>query len=134
MFWWLRLSMKILVSVPKLLKKRNRLVIDLYNNQTCEADVVNEMLKDDNSPLISNGWTVIVFTLFLDLVVTYAQTILKYNFFGIKPSQNRNSSDICVFNLCLPYIKKRRQIPSLQENTKATIDSVFNYMQIDEES
>lgn len=78
--------MKILVSVPKLLKKRNRLVIDLYNNQTCEADVVNEMLKDDNCPLISNSWTVIVFTLFLDLVVTYAQTILKYNFFGIKPS------------------------------------------------
>ena len=74
-----------------------------------------------------------VFNFILYLVAANVQTILKYN-----SAQHKNQPryefirNLC-FQLYLPHIKKRKQISSLQKKAKDSINSVFNYIEVERE-
>lgn len=55
------------------------LIKELYNEQRCGVDIVNEMIKYHSSKPISKSWTLFVFSFILDLCAVNAHTILKFN-------------------------------------------------------
>lgn len=92
--------------------------IDFCNSQCCWLDIVKVMLKDYNFEPINNSWTFVTFTFTLGLAVDNAKTIMKYI-----SSQNKNQSrhkflKNLSFQLCLPHIKKSKEISSLQKTQK----------------
>ena len=117
----------------KAIKEKKHMVIKLYISQYYGVDVINKVLKDYSAQPISNSQAVVVFNFILYLVAANVQTILKYN-----SAQHKNQPryefirNLC-FQLYLPHIKKRKQISSLQKKAKDSINSVFNYIEVERE-
>ena len=87
-------------------RKKKPVVIDFYNSQRCDVDVVNEMLKDYTSQPVSNSWTIVVLTFILDLSAVNGSPIFKYNC-QTKFTNRRAYLKNLASQLCTPHLVGR---------------------------
>ena len=59
-------------------KKKPEAVL-FYNEQRCEVDIMNKMIRELSTQPKTDDWQICVFTFILDVACINARTILKYN-------------------------------------------------------
>ena len=100
-------GMKILIYGLNLTKNKP-ILLAFYNSQPCGVDLFNEMLKDYSSqPVVSNNWTMVVYTFILNKSVINAQTVLKYSSEPRKDMFRRQFFGNLRHQLCMPHKRKR---------------------------
>ena len=98
-------------------------VILYFNKQRCAVDVVNHMFRDTKSQSKTDSWEFILFTFILDLGAVNAWTFLKY----AKKSnsiERREFSKKLIMQLCMPFLRKRSELPYLKSKTKLAIRDI----------
>ena len=100
--------------------KRKPESILFYNEQRCDVDIFNRMIRELTTQPKTDEWRFSVFTLLIDIACINAHTILKYNALGkhLVPRQYLKS---LVHQLTCPWLRKRFLLGHLKENTKAAI-------------
>ena len=105
-------------------RKKKPVVIDFYNSQRCDVDVVNEMLKDYTSQPVSNSWTIVVLTFILDLSAVNGSPIFKYNC-QTKFTNRRAYLKNLASQLCTPHLVGRLSQKNLNIHCRTAIETVL---------